>query len=94
MQSELVGLLSGVLGDSLARRLFSLIAERGKMRLRDLAEETSDEPEPDIAAARRRLDQLTRAGLIEEAPASIPDWSVYYITSRGLTTFRQLGLTA
>lgn len=82
-------LFAELLADAKLREIFEMIARHKKLRFKEL-ERTLARLEVELAEAEEKLDELKLAGLIEERPGSIREFSTYYVTARGMRTQRQL----
>jgi predicted transcriptional regulator len=64
--------------------VFNVVAQARKIPRKDLWEAVH-EPEEEVSQS---LNELQKAGLIKKEPASLEDFSVYYVTGEGLIAER------
>ncbi len=68
-------------------KVFHTVAGARKIALKDLWDSVDGPTKEQVSAS---VKQLSKAGLIGEVPASVEDFSTYYVTADGLTAERQM----
>jgi DNA-binding transcriptional ArsR family regulator len=82
--------IASFLSDNPSRRkVFAEVAKSKSIRFRELVYRLSSMDEDE---AKRHLEELQRAGLIDSKNASIDSLNTYYVTNDGLQAKRKVGI--
>lgn len=87
MQNDL-NALATLSSDETVRDMFKLIVEHRRIRYAELSDRFGHQKADEIVT------KLLEAKLIEEKPAPVPEYRMYYVTREGLFAARQLSRVA